>query len=44
MMEIEIMLHDIDKLIGKEKSIRNKVLLHNARDALKEYERATRKD
>lgn len=44
MIEIEMMLHEIDKLIGKEKGIRNKVLLRNARDALKEYEKATRKE
>lgn len=44
MIEIELMLQDIRKLMEKEKGIRNRILLEQAQKALNEYEKAVRKE
>ena len=40
MIELEIMLKDLNKMLEKEKGLRNKVLLENAISSIKEYEMA----
>ncbi len=40
MIEIEVMLNELKRLREKEKSIRNRILLENAYNALMEYEKA----
>ena len=37
MLELEMMLSDLKKLVDKEKSIRSRIQLEKAVDALKEY-------
>jgi len=38
MIELENMLTDIEKMIKKEKGMRNRILLKDAYDSLKKYE------
>ena len=40
MIELEVMLNDLGKLLEKEKGLRNKILLENAISSIKEYEKA----
>ncbi len=39
MLELELMLSDLKKLLDKEKSIRAKIQLEKAADAIKEFQR-----
>ena len=39
MLELELMLSDLKKLLDKEKSIRAKIQLEHAMDAIKEFQR-----
>jgi hypothetical protein len=40
MLEIEMIISEINRLISKEKSLRKKILLENALKNLKDYEKA----
>ena len=40
MIELELMLNDLGKMLEKERGLRNKILLENAISTLKEYEKA----
>jgi len=40
MLELELILNDLMKIQAKEKGLRNRILLENAVDSLKEYEKA----
>ncbi len=40
MIELEVILNDLRKILEKEKGLRNKILLGNAISSLREYEKA----
>lgn len=39
MIEVEMIIHEIERLISKEKSLRKKVLLENSLKGLRDYQK-----
>ncbi len=44
MIELENILTDLEKMIKKEKGLRNRILLKDAHESLKKYETSVSKD